>query len=97
MGVENYIFWSVVGSGFGELGGTPPPRIPWSTPVPRDTYICFIESPFTELFSGGSTVDQTLHSCLEIQISLLLCMKTFSTLLQRNFVSLCSHVISSIC
>ena len=26
--VENYIFWSERGSGFRELGGTPPPRIP---------------------------------------------------------------------
>ena len=27
-GVENEIFWSEIGSGFGELGGTPLPRIP---------------------------------------------------------------------
>ena len=33
-GVGNYIFWSEIGSGFGELGGTPPPRIPRSTPPP---------------------------------------------------------------
>ena len=31
-GVENYIFWSEIGSGFGEPGGTPQPRIPRSTP-----------------------------------------------------------------
>ena len=31
MGVENYIFWSEIESGFGEPGGTPPPRIPRST------------------------------------------------------------------
>ena len=31
-GVENYIFWFEIGSGFGEPGGTPQPRIPWSTP-----------------------------------------------------------------
>ena len=30
--VENYIFWSEIGSGFGEQGGNPPPRIPRSTP-----------------------------------------------------------------
>ena len=28
------MFWSEIGSGFGELGGTPPPRIPRSTPPP---------------------------------------------------------------
>ena len=32
-GVENDIFWSAIRSGFGELGTTPPPRIPSSTPL----------------------------------------------------------------
>ena len=32
MGVENGIFWSEIGSGFGEPGSTPLPRIPRSTP-----------------------------------------------------------------
>ena len=31
-GVENAIFWSQIGSGFGEPGGTPPPTIPRSNP-----------------------------------------------------------------
>ena len=31
-GVENGIFWSEIGSGFGDAGGTPPPKIPRSTP-----------------------------------------------------------------
>ena len=31
MGVENHFFWSEKGSGFGEPGGTPPPRL--SNPV----------------------------------------------------------------
>ena len=34
-GVENGMFWSEIGSGFGEPGGTPLPRIPRSTPSPR--------------------------------------------------------------
>ena len=34
MGVENYTFWSEIGSGFEELGITPPPRIPSSNPPP---------------------------------------------------------------
>ena len=33
-GVENVMFSSEIGSGFGEPGGTPPPRIPRSTPPP---------------------------------------------------------------
>ena len=31
-GLKNYIFWSDTGSGFEELGSTPPSRIPRSTP-----------------------------------------------------------------
>ena len=31
-GVENGKFWSEIGSGFGEPGGTPLPKIPRSTP-----------------------------------------------------------------
>ena len=34
--VENGIFWSEIGSGFGEPGGTPLPKIPRSSPLPRD-------------------------------------------------------------
>ena len=33
-GVENDIFWSEIGPGVGEPGGTPPPRILRSTPSP---------------------------------------------------------------
>ena len=33
-GVENGIFWSEIGSGFGEPGGTPLPEIPRNTPPP---------------------------------------------------------------
>ena len=32
--MENYIFWSEIGSGFEEPGGTPPRRFPRSTPPP---------------------------------------------------------------
>ena len=31
-GVENDIFWYEIGSGFGDAGGTPPPKNPRSTP-----------------------------------------------------------------
>ena len=34
MGVKNDMFSSQIGSGFGEPGGTPLPRIPRSTPPP---------------------------------------------------------------
>ena len=34
MGVENGMFRSEIGSGFEDTGGTPPPRIPRSTPPP---------------------------------------------------------------
>ena len=35
MGVKNDIFWADMWSGFGEPGGTPPPRIPIPIPVFR--------------------------------------------------------------
>ena len=37
MGVENGIFWSELGSGFGEPGGTPPPIIPRFTSNPKNS------------------------------------------------------------
>ena len=37
MGVKNDMFWSQIGSGFGEPGWTPLPRIPRSTPPPSPT------------------------------------------------------------
>ena len=36
-GAENDSFWSEIRSGFGEPGGTPPPRIPRYTPPPPVT------------------------------------------------------------
>ena len=40
-GVENGIFWSEIGSGFGELGGTPLPKIPrTSLSITRPCYLC---------------------------------------------------------
>ena len=36
-GVENYIFWCQIGSGFEEPGSTVPPKIPRSTPPPPPT------------------------------------------------------------
>ena len=39
-GVKNDIFSSEIGWGFGELGVTPPPRIPRSTPPPGRTWFC---------------------------------------------------------
>ena len=37
--MENYIFWSEIGSGFEEPGGTPLPRIPRSTPPPPGPHV----------------------------------------------------------
>ena len=36
MDVKNGMFWSEIGSGFGEPGGTPLPRIPRSHPPDRE-------------------------------------------------------------
>ena len=35
-GCEKWHFWSEIWSGFGEPGGTPPPRIPRSSPLPPE-------------------------------------------------------------
>ena len=55
--MENHIFWSKIGSGFEESGGTPPPRIPRSTPPPG-------ASPFWQ-------VDSIVVFCLQNLICLL--------------------------
>ena len=52
--VENYIFWSEIGSGFEEPRGTPPPRIPRSTPPPaKETtvYLARYSQIFENFFS----------------------------------------------
>ena len=41
-GVENDMFWSEIGSGFGEPGGTPLPIIPRSTPPPDIEHCAFV-------------------------------------------------------
>ena len=41
MGVKNDIFWSEIGSGFGEPGSTLPPRIPKSTPCSSNAILTF--------------------------------------------------------
>ena len=33
-GVGNGMFWSEIGSGFGDAGGTPPTKVPRSNPPP---------------------------------------------------------------
>ena len=41
---KTYIFWSEIGSGFGEPGSTPPPRVPRSPPLPPG---CILTPYFT--------------------------------------------------
>ena len=44
-GVDNETFWYKIGSRFEEAGGTPPPRIPRSSPLPpRDSRQLSIKS-----------------------------------------------------
>ena len=55
MGAENCIFWSEIGSGFGESSGAPPPRIPRNTPpeiqVPLKILSCFVENTASHSFT----------------------------------------------
>ena len=48
-GVKNEVFWSEIESGFGEPGGTPPPRIPRSTPRALKA-VNYLQSAETESF-----------------------------------------------
>ena len=58
MGVENYIFWSEIGSGFGEQGGTPPPLSPVQRlPLGIPTKIAIIEKIES---ARGTTVSHVL-------------------------------------
>jgi len=41
-GVENGIFRSEIGSGVGDTGGTPPPKISASTPPPPRNQVKFV-------------------------------------------------------
>ena len=50
-GVENNIFWSKIGSGFGELGGTPPPRIARRTPPIKERKSLRVSDAFDKNFA----------------------------------------------
>ena len=50
MGTGNGIFWSEIGSGFGDAGDTPPPKIPRSTPPGNYRTLCHEMTIFSRLF-----------------------------------------------
>ena len=49
--MENNIFWSKIGSGFGELGGTPPPRIARRTPPIKERKSLRVSDAFDKNFA----------------------------------------------
>ena len=61
MGVENGMFRSEIGSGFEDTGGTPPPRIPRSTP-PGVKNKCHRNETICALFF----FNYSTRSCVEI-------------------------------
>ena len=68
-GVENAIFWSQIGSGFGEPGGTPPPTIPRSNPPARPP----LYSPsFLKKSIGSPVLGRTNKGNLKNRMSLTL-------------------------
>ena len=73
MGVENGIFWCEIGSGFGERGGTPLPRIPRSSPAPRELRRFEDDVPQPRNLNEHDNIhfiDRKVHeSCSFIQIS----------------------------
>ena len=53
--MKNYIFWSEIGLGFGEPGGTPPPIVPRSSPGERNwDGISKHSKPVSPLMSSGA-------------------------------------------
>jgi len=53
-GVGNGIFWSEIGSGFGDTGGTPPPKISTSThPPPGESVRVFDQKGGLDLCGWG--------------------------------------------
>ena len=76
-GVGNGIFWSEIGSGFGDAGGTPPPKIPRSTPPPGRIECRIREAvgslreyvPQKILKSRGSEIMGAFHSNKNSEIS----------------------------
>ena len=52
--MENDTFWSEIGSGFGELDGTPPPRITRSTPLGSETALSFFNFLIVKVMGEAS-------------------------------------------
>ena len=69
--MENDKFWSEIGSGFGKPGGTPPPRIPMSTP-PRSYFnmrqkLVISSEPDLWLLQHTDEPQRGRNSCLWLQ------------------------------
>ena len=70
------IFWSEIGSGFKEPRGTPPLRIPRSTPIPRRTVVktfhelewCYLLYPRFGKYAGGKKrIEFLIHKSWQIE------------------------------
>lgn len=64
MGVENGMFRSEIGSGFEDPGGTPPPRIPRSTPPGSPLLEIFL---FCQPIYDQKTVSNALIASLRME------------------------------
>ena len=69
MGVENGMFRSEIGSGFEDPGGTPPPRIPRSTPPPPGLILTFFSGIFVRKFSHR-TFDVLLFESMRTNLNI---------------------------
>ena len=66
--MENGMFWSEIGSGFGEPGDTPPPRIPRSTPRVFMPLICPVKMFFNSSLSLSREVGIRNGTCINSTI-----------------------------
>ena len=78
-GVKNDIFWSEIGSRFGEPGGTPPPRIPRRTP---GVYVTYDKSAETLATQTRLIKIVTLNGIFTLKRSFVICQQ-FPTFLQK--------------
>jgi len=63
-GVGNGIFWSEIGSGFGDAGGTPPPKLPRSNP-PGGTYAAYQNNVESKKENSGSSEKEETEPYIE--------------------------------
>ena len=80
-GMGNGIFWSEIGSGFGDSGGTPPPKIPRSTPPPSGFSACILLTKNDFLFNWSKN-NLSERACHKLRLTWIANLKDSRCVLQ---------------